>query len=212
MGSDILIGGDGDDRLYGDYENSTFSNYYNVPTNDILDGGHGNDLLVGGGADDIYIFGRGYDEDIIDDRHRTYGYDNYRSGGNLDSIHFIDSIKPDEIIVKQSDSNYNLEFRIKGATDKITVLNFFGHSNSLGMGAIEQVRFGNGTVWGIDTILSKMRLNSINESNTSTAYSQASQLIQTMASFGHDNDTTYGQILTKQIQPDHQDYWVIPTN
>lgn len=55
---DFIYGGDGDDFLYGG------------GGADVLDGGAGNDYLQGDHGGDTYIFGRGYDTDTVNAKHR----------------------------------------------------------------------------------------------------------------------------------------------
>ncbi|MEL6316514.1 MAG: calcium-binding protein, partial [Pseudomonadota bacterium] len=53
--ADVTTGGDGDDALYGAYYRDT------------LDGKAGDDTLSGGDDGDLYLFGRGYGQDLIED-------------------------------------------------------------------------------------------------------------------------------------------------
>ena len=55
---------DGDDAIYG----TSFQ--------DRLDGGLGNDFLSGGADSDIYVFDRGYGQDVIHDHRTNLLFDN----------------------------------------------------------------------------------------------------------------------------------------
>ena len=157
LGRDALFGGAGDDSLYGDNSDSTMSSYYDTNCNDILDGGTGNDVLAGGRGDDTYIFGLGYGQDIIDDKHRTYTYDSYGSGGNMDTLSFLSGIAPEDVIVHRRNS-YDLELRITNTNDKVTILNYFSSGSATGVGSIEKVTFANGTIWDLNTLRQKARV------------------------------------------------------
>ncbi len=95
-GNDLLIGYTGDD---------------------VLDGGAGNDTLKGREGDDTYVFGRGYDMDVIND-------DNFSGVGNApDRIVFgPDIVVGDLEFVRVGD---DLIVRIAGTQDRLTVKNHF---------------------------------------------------------------------------------------
>lgn len=63
-GDDFIYGGKGDDSIYaGCGDDLIFAG----EGNDILDGGEGDDKLYGGEGSDIYMFGRDYGKDVIND-------------------------------------------------------------------------------------------------------------------------------------------------
>lgn len=63
-GDDFIYGGKGDDRIYAGYGDDII---FAGEGDDILDGGEGDDKLYGGEGNDIYIFGRNYGKDVIND-------------------------------------------------------------------------------------------------------------------------------------------------
>ena len=71
--SNVLLGFDGDDSLYGDAGNDTLSGEFD---NDFLDGGAGSDFLDGGPGDDILVF------DAQDQLHGGTGTDTIRVDGS----------------------------------------------------------------------------------------------------------------------------------
>ena len=180
-GADVLVGGSGNDSLYGESEGSTGWTVYPVPLEDVLDGGVGNDLLAGGAGNDTYIFGRGYGQDVIDDKFRSAGYESFGSGGSLDTISFLAGIVPTDIKVLRRNQN-DLELSVIGTTDKITIRDYFSYYG-LGNGTIEQVTFANGVIWDATTLQDKARYISeatydAQDPNTLLGYANQADIIQ----------------------------------
>jgi Ca2+-binding RTX toxin-like protein len=152
-GGDSLSGGNGNDTLNGGADGDTLQG---GAGNDILVGGSGNDILAGGVYDtwngvytgtgnDIYRFGVGGGQDTI--------YDDDGTAGNIDRIEFDAGIAPSGITVTRSGNN--LVLRITGTADTLTVGNYLAN-NSVTTWSIEEIAFGDGTVWkpaDIDAIL-----------------------------------------------------------
>jgi Ca2+-binding RTX toxin-like protein len=129
-GNDTLIGGVGDDYLYGGVGE------------DVLDGGTGNDQLHGGyNVADTYVFGRGYEKDIVLD---------YFVGQSLKTVQLKAGIVESDILLRRSGvDDQNLEIHIRATNDVLTIKGFFrdGQANNL------QVVFENGTVWNHNQIV-----------------------------------------------------------
>lgn len=106
--------------------------------NDALNGGAGNDQLQGGEGDDLYSFARGWGQDVIDD-----------TEGALDAIEFATGIAPGDITV--SHDGDDLLLNLWGSTDSIRVVGYFGAT-----GAVEQIRFADGTQWLPDQLRSRV--------------------------------------------------------
>ncbi|MFN6579144.1 MAG: putative Ig domain-containing protein, partial [Aulosira sp. ZfuVER01] len=142
-GNDSLNGGDGADNLYGE------------DGNDTLDGGAGNDILNGGTGNNFYLFGKGDGQDVI-----TYNYDS--TAGKLNTLQFKAGVLPTEVALKQVyDGNFSgnaaLELSIVGTTDKITISGFFYQDNPNNpYNSVQQVKFADGTIWDMATIVSKL--------------------------------------------------------
>ncbi|WP_390588499.1 putative Ig domain-containing protein [Erythrobacter sp. MTPC3] len=83
------------------------------PDGGVLDGGSGNDQLLGGTGDDIYDFGRGYDEDTIRD---AGGFDTVRFGNDitLDNLFFSRSGINGEDLLVEVTGRERLAFTIRG--------------------------------------------------------------------------------------------------
>ena len=105
-GNDILNGEEGNDILNGD------------AGDDILDGGVGNDTLLGGSGNDIYIFKKGYGQDIID----NYYYHNDEKNADYDVLE-MQGLKYSECELFM-DGN-DLIIKVKGTSDSVTIKNCF---------------------------------------------------------------------------------------
>ena len=103
-GNDNLNGGNSNDQLYGETGND---NLYGNDGDDILDGADGNDYLSGGNGNDIYIFGKGYGNDSIDD------------WGGSSTVSFKD-LNADDITVSQQ-YDANLIISVNGTSDVLTI-------------------------------------------------------------------------------------------
>ena len=152
-GNDSLFGNGGDDTLYGGPGNDQLDG---GPGADILDGGSGDDRLSGGTGNKTFLFGRGDGQD------RLYYNDN---GGQArtNTLQFKAGVLPRDVTLRQVYDSYffgpfgALEFSIAGTADKISVNGFF-HDDDPGnrYNGIQQIRFDDGSVWRIDTILAKV--------------------------------------------------------
>lgn len=98
----------------------------------VLDGGAGNDALLGFGGADTYLFGRGSGRDTVFDS---------GAPGEIDTIQFDSTVTADDVEVYCN--GFNLELVIRGTTDELTLLSFFGSPEY----NQKQVRFADGTVW-----------------------------------------------------------------
>ncbi|MEI3336508.1 MAG: calcium-binding protein [Clostridium sp.] len=105
-GNDILKGQEGNDILNGD------------EGNDILDGGVGNDTLSGGSGNDIYIFKKGYGQDIID----NYYYHNDEKNADYDVLE-MQGLKYSECELFMNGND--LIIKVKGTSDSVTIKNCF---------------------------------------------------------------------------------------
>ncbi len=128
-GNDNLDGGDGNDRLYGDDGGS-------VVGDDTLHGGSGNDQLFGGQGNDTYLFQRGDGNDIISE-----------VMGN-DRIVLGDGILAANVTLFQDLGN--LIIVVDG--DMKTTLTVQGYLTANKQ--IEQIVFGDGTIWDATMIQS----------------------------------------------------------
>ncbi|MFC1835194.1 calcium-binding protein [Thermodesulfobacteriota bacterium] len=127
-GADTLDGDAGDDRLDGGAGDDT------------LDGGAGNDYLDGWTGNDTYRVYRGSGNDVIADRDA--------SAGNIDTIEFGADILPSDIEVERLWSDVKLT--ITGTQDSVTIDRYLDRYTS--DYEVEEIRFADGTVWGLDYI------------------------------------------------------------
>lgn len=121
-----LLGNTGDNLLQGG------------AGNDSLTGGAGNDRLEGGEGDDLYNFARGWGRDVIED-----------TGGALDTIAFAAGIAPGDITL--SHDGDDLLLNLWGSADSLRVVGYFA-----GAGAVEQIRFADGTQWLPEHVRSRL--------------------------------------------------------
>ncbi len=152
-GKDTLVGGQGDDELRG---GSEADQLHGNQGHDTLDGGTGNDTLDGGLGNNIYLFGKGDGQDIL------LSSDSEGTANRLSTLQFKDGTLPSEIVLKQVEDNDGsghvaLEVSLAGTTDKITVRRFFYNNDpSNDYNPVQQLRFADGTVWNISTILTQL--------------------------------------------------------
>ncbi len=120
-------GTDGDDTIAGS----------NVA--DVIAGGKGNDALNGGAGDDTYVYARGDGNDTVSD-----GY----WGGTSDRLLFTD-IGPGDVTLQRSgnDVTFSIAESAAGAGDGGSVRLTSSLDDSHYDDGIEQVVFGDGTVW-----------------------------------------------------------------
>jgi len=143
IGNDYLGGGAGHDRLYGGAGDDKL---YGGAGDDVLDGGAGNDYLSGGAGSDIYVFGRGYGQDVIEDS-------DWRRE-DFNRVIFKEDVAPEDIEVKRASTNdywnYDVKLSIKGTDDELIIRRQVDGS---GMYGVHEVRFTNGTVWTADDLV-----------------------------------------------------------
>ena len=162
-GSDLVSGAGGNDTLWAEDGNDVVNSGDGADTvfagtgNDVIDGGAGNDVLVGGNengnwngsnyyagqGNDTYRFGWGDGQDTIWDVDAT--------AGNLDTIALKAGVAPSDVRINRPLGSNNLILSIGGGADTLTVANFFVADGSGGY-AVEQITFGNGTIWDLATI------------------------------------------------------------
>ncbi len=110
--NDTIIGGSGSDTLYGG------------DGDDVLNGGTGNDNLRGDHGGDVYLFGRGGGQDIV------YDYDDndvLSNGAIKDRLQFDAGIAADQLWFSRSANS--LKVAVIGASDSVTIDNWFAGSN-----------------------------------------------------------------------------------
>ena len=116
-----MIAGDGDDKIEMGSGDFTDGDYFY--------GGKGNDLIDGSSGSDTYIFNLGDGQDIIKE---------YAQKGDKNVIALGKGITKDNIIFKKI-NEWDLEIKVRGTDDKITVKNQFGSKS-----AIDKVYFYEG--------------------------------------------------------------------
>ncbi|MDD5227893.1 MAG: calcium-binding protein, partial [Methylococcales bacterium] len=106
----------------------------------VLNGCLGNDTLDGGTGNDIYLFGKGDGQDVISGK---------SGAGEINILQFKSGVTPNDIITTRLGND--LVLSITGTIDKITASSFFNDTSSNRCIPIQQVSFGDGTVWDMWT-------------------------------------------------------------
>jgi Ca2+-binding RTX toxin-like protein len=143
-GSDTLLGGAGDDTLYGMSQYSyTYLGNRGAGFSDTFDGGAGNDYLQDDEITDgdVYRLNLGGGQDTVDDR-----------GGSGDRIEVGAGIASTQVQLTKNSSS--LVVTVLGSGESLSVGNFF-NGNAAASGAIEEVRFADGTVWDQATLIAR---------------------------------------------------------
>jgi Ca2+-binding RTX toxin-like protein len=112
----------------------------------LLDGRQGNDTLIGLG-DNIYVFGRGYGQDVI-----QTGIQGYVTPNFVDYIQVLAGVAPTDVMLEgQGD---HLVMKIAGTADQVTVENYLlGISPTVG-----EIHFADGTIWDGTEITNRLRV------------------------------------------------------
>nr|WP_314868607.1 calcium-binding protein [uncultured Campylobacter sp.] len=117
----VLIGGDGNDELYG------------KAGNDTLIGDKDDDILIGGTGNDTYIFNKGDGNDIIEDN------------DGVDTLKFGERIGKEDLIISRDTNSDNIVIKFKNnTTDSITLKNVIYANKTRINGAIENFEFADG--------------------------------------------------------------------
>ena len=108
--------------------------------NDIIIGGNGNDSLNGGSGSDTYKFARGFGKDLII---------NTINQGEIETIEFIDDIKPSELKFSKKNLDLVISFKDDTITDSITIKDFYKPPYNSG---INRVKFSDSTILNLKDI------------------------------------------------------------
>ena len=139
VGADESIyGSNGDDTIRGMGGNDQIRA---SEGNDVLDGGAGNDFLEGHVGNDVYLFGRGYGQDSIDDQ---------GDSADVDTLQLIDGIAPGDVTLRATpDFGGNAILSINNTGDQISLGGFFEFPSL----RIDRIAFADGTVWDYSAML-----------------------------------------------------------
>ncbi|MEL7519244.1 MAG: hypothetical protein AAFN48_09860, partial [Pseudomonadota bacterium] len=133
-GSGLIIGDEAANTLIGSAEDEILQGLEEADT---LDGAGGNDRLEGGLGNDIYRFAR------------TSGRDRIADEGGADTLEFAADITPDDVAVEQSSDGTVFVLRVRGTDARIAI------EDALGTGAVEEIRFADGTIWGSQELIAR---------------------------------------------------------
>ncbi|BAM91984.1 putative calcium binding hemolysin protein [Bradyrhizobium oligotrophicum S58] len=170
--NDVIIGTSGNDTLSG------------LGGNDTLTGGAGNDTLDGGSGSDTYIYNAGDGNDTITD--------NTAFDGSNDRLVLGAGLTPANLVISRSGSDVTLSFSDQAGSIRMVA---FDSGANVGL---EQVVFGDGTVWSKQQLESAYIAQQMAAGATSiTGFDQNNDVIigtsgnDTLSSLGG-NDTLTG--------------------
>ncbi|MEW6761737.1 MAG: calcium-binding protein [Pseudomonadota bacterium] len=106
---------------------------------DIIDGGAGNDLLNGKAGSDTYLFGRLSGSDTISE--------SADFKASTDAVLFDPDVAQGDLMLQRDGASDTLLVRIKGASNVLTIKNYFDRDGAASPYAIEEFRFFDGAVW-----------------------------------------------------------------
>ncbi|MBS0162474.1 MAG: hypothetical protein JSR64_06570 [Nitrospira sp.] len=133
-----FYGSEGDDTIRGMAGNDQIRA---SAGNDVLDGGAGNDFLEGYVGNDVYVFGRGYGQDAIDEQ---------GDGADIDTLQLVDGITAGDIILQATpDFQTDAVLTIKNTADHVTLAGFFQSD----WNRVDRIQFSDGTVWDYSAML-----------------------------------------------------------
>ena len=110
--NDVISGGDGQDTLLGGSGQDILNGGIG---NDILNGGTGNDYLIGGAGNDVYIYDKGYGNDVIDSTVTV--------ASNNDTVSFGPGITANDIIWLRDD--HSLVAKIQSTGETLTLKDWY---------------------------------------------------------------------------------------
>ncbi|MEM8750673.1 MAG: calcium-binding protein, partial [Pseudomonadota bacterium] len=123
---------DGDDAIYGLVNANT------------LDGGAGDDYLAGAEGSDVYIFGRDYGKDVVED----YDASLKLFGNTPDTLRFVDGLSWTDFDFVRDGNTDTLTIRVSGTEDEVTLVDFLNFIPFVGFtNVIETIEFSDDVSW-----------------------------------------------------------------
>ena len=145
-----FVGSEGDDTFYGTLGDDTIRGLGGNDQiraslgNDRLDGGTGNDFLEGYVGDDIYVFGRGYGQDVIDEQ---------GDATDVDTLQLAEGVSPGDITLQATpDFGSDVILRINNTSDELTLGGFFLFDSL----RVDRIQFADGTTWDYNAMLARV--------------------------------------------------------
>lgn len=172
---DTLYGTDGDNLIRGLGGNDQIRASLG---DDTLDGGAGNDLLEGYVGDDIYLFGRGYGQDSIDDQ---------GDSSDVDTLQLLEGVGPGDLMLRATpDFGTGVILTITSTADQLMLGGFFA-SPSL---RVDRIKFADGTIWDYTAMLARVEgVDLVGTEDLDYLYGNVTN--DTLSGLGGD-DTLYG--------------------
>ena len=131
-GNDTINGSAGSETIYGGTGNDIINGENG---NDILIGQEGNDKLSGGAGNDVYVFKKGYGQDVID----NYYYHGNSENADNDVLE-VNGINKSQVNLNKEGND--LIISIKGTEDKVTIRNHYSSEYY----RVNNLKFADGTI------------------------------------------------------------------
>ena len=145
-----FVGSEADDTFYGTLRDDTIRGLGGNDQiraslgNDLLDGGEGNDYLEGYIGNDIYVFGRGYGQDSIDEQ---------GDSSDVDTLRLADGITPGDITLRATpDFSSEVFLSINDTNDQLSLGGFFAFESL----RVDLIQFADGSIWDYSTMLARV--------------------------------------------------------
>lgn len=156
-GDDIIRGMGGNDQIRAS------------AGNDVLDGGTGNDFLEGWSGNDLYLFGRGYGQDSIDEQ---------GDAEDVDTLQLLDGIAAGDVTLRATaDFGPDAILTINSTGDQVGLGGFFLSD----AWRVDRIQFSDGTTWDYNAMRARTEgVNLIGSEETEYLYGNVT------------NDTLFG--------------------
>jgi Ca2+-binding RTX toxin-like protein len=124
---------------------------------DFLDGGKGNDTLIGGNNSDVYVFGKDYGTDTINDRTEDVNI----LIPSSDILMFRDELTQEDVTFSRGANLDDLIIKINGTSDTITIKSEFeatytGTFGTQWLSRVEHFNFADGRTLNWDDIIEQL--------------------------------------------------------
>ena len=182
-GNDTLTGFGGNDTLLGGAGNDTLSGNEG---SDTVDGGAGDDFMRGDAGNDTYLLGRGDGHNQLDNYNNVWSATVLPDASTtVDAVRLKEGVAPGEVSLHRTGSD--LEIKIGDTGDTLTATNQFGGSYLYSQYGIDEIRFADGTIWGLAQIHDFL-VTGTAQAETIRGFEDTDDLIQGFAG----NDTLWG--------------------
>src|SRR5262249_36250755 len=133
---------------------------------DFIDGGKGNDILKAGNNSDVYVFGKDYGQDVI----QEFTEDVNILIPSSDILMFRNGLTVDDVTFSRGADRDDLIVSINGTSDKITIdeqfsVDYAGAFGALWASRVESFNFADGRTLRWDEILEDLTRSAETDGN-----------------------------------------------